>query len=258
MNLRENSKMMSLFTCITCGVTFKNTDIQRQHYKTDWHRYNLKRKVAELPPVTAEDFEQRVLKQRYLDKMNSGYNEVFCGVCKKNFLCSKSFENHMNSKKHKQNMVNKSNNKSKIVKKLKEVTIEKKEKDLLESDVESDSEVEEVSSDEWNEEDPENPINNDNCLFCNHHSINFSENLKHMSEFHSFFLPDLEYCVDLKGLLLHLGAKVFHERICLWCNRNNFQSVQAVQKHMVSVFKIIFLQKFFTYFALIGTISDKY
>jgi len=49
------------FTCISCRVTFADADLQRGHYKTDWHRYNLKRKVAELPPVTAENFRQRVL-----------------------------------------------------------------------------------------------------------------------------------------------------------------------------------------------------
>ena len=42
------------FTCISCHVAFKEANIQREHYKTDWHRYNLKRKVVELPPVTAE------------------------------------------------------------------------------------------------------------------------------------------------------------------------------------------------------------
>ncbi len=55
---------MSSFTCITCRVAFNDADLQRAHYKTDWHRYNLKRKVAELPPVTAENFQQRVLAQR--------------------------------------------------------------------------------------------------------------------------------------------------------------------------------------------------
>lgn len=42
------------FTCISCHVAFKEASIQREHYKTDWHRYNLKRKVVDLPPVTAE------------------------------------------------------------------------------------------------------------------------------------------------------------------------------------------------------------
>ena len=55
---------MSGFTCISCRVAFAEAELQRAHYKTDWHRYNLKRKVAELPPVTAENFTERVLAQR--------------------------------------------------------------------------------------------------------------------------------------------------------------------------------------------------
>ena len=47
------------YTCITCAVAFKDADIQRGHYKTDWHRYNLKRKVAGMAPVTMEDFDKR-------------------------------------------------------------------------------------------------------------------------------------------------------------------------------------------------------
>ena len=52
------------FTCITCRVSFADADLQRSHYKTDWHRYNLKRKVADLPHVTVEGFNQRVLAQK--------------------------------------------------------------------------------------------------------------------------------------------------------------------------------------------------
>ena len=56
--------MSGLYTCITCRVGFGTSELQRGHYKTDWHRYNLKRKVAELPPVTADTFQQKVLAQR--------------------------------------------------------------------------------------------------------------------------------------------------------------------------------------------------
>ena len=52
------------FTCITCRVSFSDAEMQRSHYKTDWHRYNLKRKVAQMPPVTAEVFFERVMSQR--------------------------------------------------------------------------------------------------------------------------------------------------------------------------------------------------
>jgi len=46
------------------GSEGRAAELQKTHYKTDWHRYNLKRKVADLPPVTAENFQQRVLAQR--------------------------------------------------------------------------------------------------------------------------------------------------------------------------------------------------
>ena len=53
--------MSGLLTCITCSVAFKEASGQRDHYKTDWHRYNLKRKVAELPPINEQDFKVRII-----------------------------------------------------------------------------------------------------------------------------------------------------------------------------------------------------
>ncbi|KAK6634033.1 hypothetical protein RUM44_004640 [Polyplax serrata] len=233
--------MTPSFTCITCCVAFRTPEIQRAHYKTDWHRYNLKRKVAELPAVTAEDFEQKVLKQRYLDAENAKDKTVSCIICKKNFSTLKSYENHVNSKRHKERLQTegaKPEVRKKIVAKLKEIKQPKETEELVEdefneSDIETDSEVEEVSSDEWNEDDEDNPINNNVCLFCHNMSDSLVDNLKHMSENHSFFIPDLEYCVDVKGFLLHLGVKVFYDHICLWCNGKCYQSLHAVQKHMI-------------------------
>lgn len=46
------------FTCIGCGVRFDSGEIQRQHFKTDWHLYNLKRKVCNLEPVNEEKFKE--------------------------------------------------------------------------------------------------------------------------------------------------------------------------------------------------------
>jgi len=78
---------MATYTCITCRVMFADKDgsegcaaeLQKAHYKTDWHRYNLKRKVADLPPVTAENFQQRVFTQReqvLYDKMRYGMDNI--------------------------------------------------------------------------------------------------------------------------------------------------------------------------------------
>lgn len=226
--------MASTFTCITCRVAFKDPDIQRQHYKSDWHRYNLKRKVAELPAVTAEEFTQRVLKQRDIDAEKEKDKSTYCSTCRKTFTSGKSYENHLNSRRHKERLDN-------YVEKPKPVKKDDEEKkmevtaDESDEDIETDSEVEELSSDEWNEDDEYNPINKNKCLFCHHISEDLVENLKHMTEVHSFFIPDVEYCVDLKGLLLYLGAKIYRGFMCLLCNEKSkaFQSVMAVQKHMV-------------------------
>jgi pre-60S factor REI1 len=53
-----------LFTCVTCNIAFNNPDLQRAHYKTDWHRYNLKRKVADMPAINLQDFQERVQLQK--------------------------------------------------------------------------------------------------------------------------------------------------------------------------------------------------
>lgn len=95
-----------LFTCITCRVGFKDGELQRLHYKTDWHRYNLKRKVAELPPVTAEDFQSRVYIQRSADEFEKSDKSVYCGPCRKSFGNKNAFDNHLNSKKHRENEKN--------------------------------------------------------------------------------------------------------------------------------------------------------
>ncbi|KAJ8936301.1 hypothetical protein NQ318_001494 [Aromia moschata] len=77
--------MKDCFTCITCRVLFKDAEFQRLHYKTDWHRYNLKRKVAELPPVTSEEFQRRVQNQRKVDEDLKQDKSVHCSACRKTF-----------------------------------------------------------------------------------------------------------------------------------------------------------------------------
>lgn len=43
------------------------------------------------------------------------------------------------------------------------------------------------------------------CLFCSHHSRSLVKNVAHMTKVHSFFIPDVEFVVDLKGLIRYLG-----------------------------------------------------
>ncbi|KAL4609023.1 ankyrin repeat and zinc finger domain-containing protein 1-like [Arapaima gigas] len=45
--------------CSACQCLFENREEQMEHYKLDWHRFNLRQKLADRTPVTAEDFEKK-------------------------------------------------------------------------------------------------------------------------------------------------------------------------------------------------------
>lgn len=235
-----------MFTCITCRVSFADSDIQRRHYKTDWHRYNLKRKVAEMPPVTAEVFQQKVLAQKaeVEAQQQSKTKSLHCQLCNKTFSSENAFSNHLSSKKHKDVEANKANKAQKQESLITESQFSNnfKRKDSKETDPENtESEnAESLSHNGDDDDDEDDDIEEDtlevtDCLFCPHHSVSLEENLKHMTRSHSFFIPDLEYVVDLKGLVTYLCEKVGMGNMCLYCNDKgkSFFSLEAVQSHMV-------------------------
>lgn len=93
--------MPDSYTCITCQVLFKTPELQREHYKLDWHRYNLKRKVANIPPVTLEEFEVRANEHREVAQESNQDESQYCKYCSKMFNSKNAYNNHLNSKKHK-------------------------------------------------------------------------------------------------------------------------------------------------------------
>ena len=279
------------YTCFTCAVVFASAELQRAHYKTDWHRYNLKRKVAELPPVTVGDFKQRVFAQRDADTKARECHSHYCEVCKKAFASDKSFESHLRSKKHKdkqgtakesddgisevtdvtegtadealvQTLENLKNLKIELTdvsigdererKKIETAlqglpqsqqgSVEKKQigeaspkkEDAVGGTAKNKSaDLEDGGLSEDSDGGPE-PLDVDECLFCPVVSENMEACLRHMSSAHGFFIPDLDYLVDLKGFVEYLGHKVGEERSCLYCQTGRmFYSIEAIQHHMV-------------------------
>ncbi|XP_072298066.1 cytoplasmic 60S subunit biogenesis factor ZNF622 [Eucyclogobius newberryi] len=304
---------MASYTCISCRVAFGDGDVQRAHYKSDWHRYNLKRKVAEMPPVTAENFQERVLAQRDAAEKQEAQSVLSqaCHVCNKKFSSANAFQNHLKSHKHlqaekevekqvereAQSQVQRLNQKNlekglgpeeldndarnaalqEVLKKVQRpgvshpeprgpraradkppryVWLEEQAKrrdkgdptspcpDAAEvwEDVEEEEEVEEDMSSEEEEEQLDHvteallpgSIAVTDCLFCSHHSSSLMKNVAHMTRMHSFYIPDIEFLVDLRGLVQYLGEKVGAGNVCLWCNEKgrSFYSTEAVQKHM--------------------------
>uniref|UniRef100_A0A3Q0RWH3 Cytoplasmic 60S subunit biogenesis factor ZNF622 n=1 Tax=Amphilophus citrinellus TaxID=61819 RepID=A0A3Q0RWH3_AMPCI len=291
---------MASYTCISCRVAFADGEVQRAHYKTDWHRYNLKRKVADMPPVTAENFQERVLAQRAAadQQLTDASATEYCTICNKKFSSANAYQNHLQSHKHQQaekqtllaaqRRVEKMNEKNlekglgdekvdndarneALQQALKEqqrsspakqdhaqtsqgATKQRTEKpdkpprmmwleeqakrrereggeeweDVDDDDDDDDDEGDD--SDEMEEDDEDEAMDQEegesaalsdpcpsalpgsipvtDCLFCSHHSKSLMKNVSHMTKVHSFFIPDVEFLVDLKGFIRYLGEKV--------------------------------------------------
>lgn len=65
-------------TCLKCGVEFEvaEKDKQRAHFRSDWHRYNVKRSVEHpnLPPVTDQQFQDMLEgKTHFQFKLENGH-----------------------------------------------------------------------------------------------------------------------------------------------------------------------------------------
>ncbi|XP_060002879.1 cytoplasmic 60S subunit biogenesis factor ZNF622 [Lagenorhynchus albirostris] len=313
---------MATYTCNTCRALLDDAEAQRAHYKTDWHRYNLRRKVAGMAPVAAEGFQERVRAQRALAEPESKGAATYCTVCSKKFASFKAYENHLRSRRHvelekeavsrKVAILNEKNLKEGLgvdrdavnaaiqqvikaqpstspkkaapapeaesrspvtvaaggrgtqqrdpvekpprlqwfeqqAKKLAKQQGEEESEDDLDADewedIDSDEELEcedaaapeeEAAEEEAGGSTPRGAIPVNDCLFCPHHSSSLTKNVAHMTKVHSFFIPDVEYLSDLKGLIKYLGEKVGVGKICLWCNERgkSFYSTEAVQAHM--------------------------
>ncbi|RVE71387.1 hypothetical protein OJAV_G00051310 [Oryzias javanicus] len=283
---------MASYTCISCRVAFANGEVQRAHYKTDWHR----------GPLPSE----------------SAATEV-CGVCNKRFSSANAHQNHLQSHKHQQAEKQALLAAQRKVEKMKEKNLEKGlgeekvdhdtrnqalqlalkeqqrpspakqtggqtsqgaskrrverceqpprsmwlEEQVKRREREEGAPAEEEEWEDMEEEEEDEDMDEDDdeeaadqregdsvgpsssaplpgslpvtdCLFCPHHSKSLLKNVAHMTKVHGFFIPDVEFLVDLRGLIRYLGEKVGAGNVCLWCNEKgrSFYSTEAVQSHM--------------------------
>lgn len=54
---------------------------------------------------------------------------------------------------------------------------------------------------------------------------------------HTFYIPKLEECKNIKGLVSYLAEKINTGKMCIFCpiiNQKQFKSKEAVQAHMIS------------------------
>ncbi|CAD2102735.1 zinc finger protein, putative [Plasmodium vinckei] len=211
----ENSDLnKKTYNCYTCNIQIYNYSFFRYHFKSEWHKYNLKRKLLNLSAINELTFNEKVSN---LKKIEDG-NEK-----EKN---KKDKNGSSNDHKKKENNKNKNNNNGNKQKKdkfannannnntsgAKKVIYATTEDCLLKANVSYD-----------------NPLV---CFFDNRIFNTIEENIKHMNENYTFYIPDIKFVTNLKKIILTIGKKIYEENICIYCLKY-FKSVKALQSHMV-------------------------
>lgn len=253
----QTTEDLPVLTCNACNAEFNEEAAQKSHYKSEWHRYNLRRKVAGVPGVTEALFQAReqalTEEQKRLESNRMLYS---CALCGKEYRSAKAHAQHLNSRAHTLRASETADSRSAgiaVIKPLPERAANRssfvsKSPPSPNEDKSEDSE----GSEEWVEVDTYDMVSvaseslksldvNDSrleiaagsfesiaeklewdtgcCFICDFRPDGTIEScVEHMHKMHGFFIPDAEFLKDPHGLLSYLGLKVTDDFMCLYCN----------------------------------------
>ncbi len=217
-----------VIACTACRVHVHGVQGRNAHYRSDHHRYNLKRKVLGMQPLSLDEFNRLNALKQAEDAakeaaLNSKRRAFYCHLCTKKFSSEKALKNHTASRRHKDA------ERARIARPMSEVS--QTDDDSVMTTTEYEPEAGKVES-ESDEESENHPIPPNVCVFDGHLSDSPEMNAAYMADKFGFFLPFIENLVDLPGLLKYLGEKVGIGNICVECDRP-FRSLSAVRQHMI-------------------------
>ncbi|KJP87044.1 hypothetical protein AK88_03330 [Plasmodium fragile] len=240
----ENSDLnKKTYNCYTCNIQIYNYSFFRYHFKSEWHKYNLKRKLLNLTAVNEVTFNEKVhsLTKGGISANGTG-NDPVSG--------DPASSNHCAHKKH-------SNGKKKKEKKNQaELCSGKKANNNGSSYTSNNCETQKIKYATKEDVLMNKHVKYDNplvCFFDNRIFNSIEENIKHMNDNYTFYIPDIKYVTNLKKILLTIGKKIYEENICIYCFRHS-KCVKSLQSHMIckSHTKLhadffIFIQKYYDF-----------
>lgn len=187
-----------------CRLKFDTAEQQRSHFKTEWHLYNLKRKVCKLDPIDLDSFRtiQQASPKNEVRPKQIMQIVVSKQSVKEDDELDKCDDNGDDSEWEDEDVLD--------------------DDDLLDEDYDGDEAAEMLAR----------VVKIDTCLFCDKKSANIHKNIAHMNLHHGFFIPEEQYVIDLDGLLEYLGFKVGAGLTCIWCNKQ-FSTLHGVRLHML-------------------------
>ena len=216
---------------------FTTREALHAHYKSDFHRYNLKRKVAGLAPIPREEFEGRKAAALATKLEKEGYarKQDHIKGGKKKDVAHRNYLRRQDESRPPPVVSQDTRNWGAaaaaagggggggVVIATSVEGVEQQHEVVEEDDDEEDRNG---ADDELIE------INMCKSLFDSHTSNDVHGALEYMQKKYSFFLPDAEYMSELEGMVQYLHQKVLLGRTCLYCERT-FRSASACRQHMV-------------------------
>ena len=218
------NKSRTNMMCNHCLYVSKTYEEMKEHYKSEFHKYNLNRVTMNLAPLSFEDYKRKKdffmkkleEKQKTEEVLKLQTQNLYCDICSKKFNSQKKLEEHLISKTHLKNKAKKEEQKK------------TKEEDISTS---STNEVKEAKNQE-----PEKTTLDDitYCLFCNFKSDNLKNNFYHMVQTHNLEIPFIFYIKSYEDLIKIFAKKIFSYHACFTCDTQRFETIKALQKHMLS------------------------
>jgi pre-60S factor REI1 len=201
------------------GTTFASRSELAEHYKSDWHKYNLKRREANMPMLTNDEFSARLEAAMALRREREG-REARSG---KDHLKDKSATSSKKDKKKANQRISK-----------RQVRLQERQgisAPVVEETNEEETEYMEEETEVEQEEPPE--INPKQSLFDKHISEDVKTNVEYMYKKYGFFVPDQEFLIDQEGLIGYCAEKIKVGQTCLYCQKM-FRSWRGCQEHMIN------------------------
>ena len=211
--------------CNHCLYVSKTYEEMKEHYKSEFHKYNLNRVTMNLAPLSFEDYKRK--KEFFMKKMEEKkkneenlkiqQSNLYCEICNKKFNSRKKLDDHLMSKAH-----------------LKHKTKKEERKKIEENNEISTSSKE--NENKIKKLEPEKTTLDDVtiCLFCNIKNENIKENMYHMVKKHKLDIPFVFYIKSYTDLLKLLAKKIFSYHACLTCDTQKFESIRSLQSHMLA------------------------
>lgn len=236
--LPHSNTGVGVFTCVSCEIRFPSADLQRMHMKTEWHRYNLKRRVAQLPAVPADVFQLKVQQQRSSEK----YDEFGFKLDNRKTRTPRWSRQKPQTTIRSMSPVSVTSTftlGSELSDRSRSPSVVSPTRSGNTTDIDeffsSDDEV--TGSDgSLKTYEPEHPAETQplpvtTCYLCGENHGSLEDNVTHMYS-HGLYIPEQSSLVDLAGLIRFLSDVVVIDNECLKCGFVG-KNLEGIRQHMM-------------------------